>query len=802
MQPTRIPPARRRALARYIGSYEVMRELGSGHFGAVYLGVGEPPARGRQPQRRRLVAIKKLKDSADPESLEALVREFSLLDQVKHRGVVRVFDFVEDEHAVVMEYVHGVTLRKVLEELDKAHEQVFTEAAVEIGCEIADALYQAWTTPGDNGEPLQLVHRDLKPANVMLTPGGEVKILDWGLARVDNSDFRRESSDRLRGSLLYMSPEQARMHEVDHRSDVFALGLILYELLMNRPAYRIPAASGPDAVRLVMRSVEAGDVREACEELESRLPAVGPIISRALQPRPEDRYQNGQDFLVDLRRQLYRDRGSYLQEFCEFFFGSIHDIGDPPPLRPAAAGRAPARGRNPSLEERLRQSMAREEKGSAAADGVSTSRVGGAGRVSGGRSAASPPRASAPSSPGERMSPSSGGGPKRPPVGGGASRATPFAPASDGNKRKLKNIGQRRPDETGMLEMVPLSHDDDEVEAQGDPSATAFFAIPAPKAERARPQSGGGIGAGIGAGGPPPPGGIGAGIGAGGPPPPGVHGHGVHPPSGVGPPPPGMGRPPMGQPPPAAMPGRQMGGPPPPMGGAPMGGIQGPVAGYGGPSQGPIAQPGGSPFQVQPGAGGQSQSGQKDRVKSQVVWVVLLGALLFLGAASLLAVYLVRTGEGSGDELAAKDDSPRTLDVGAKPARAREDPSLGEPEDAAGDTGLARPKQKKKKRAVRPVTSGGGGGTVAAAPPKPKAPAGPATLSLNLTGVQASSVEVTCPSGVRQRASIAGGVASVPAVPQEDCTVFLKGGAPGKYGPVRGGQSLKCTMSGVTLSCR
>ena len=324
-----------------------MQELGTGHFGAVYLGAGEVPGRGRQPGRRRLVAIKKLRDSTDPAALDQLVQEFALLDQVKHRCIVRVFEYIEEENAVVMEYIHGVTLRKVLDELESAHEQVFTEAAVEIGCEIADALYQAWTTPGDNGEPLQLVHRDLKPENIMLTPSGEVKVLDWGLARVDNEEFVASGAGGMVGSLLYMAPEQARMLEVDHRSDLYGLGLVLFELLMGRPAYEIPDVGGDEGVRQVRRAVEAGDTAAGTRELESRLNSVGPIITRALRARPEDRFQNGQDMLVELRRQLYRDRGSYLEEFCEFFFGSIHDIGDPPPLDPRTRTPRRGRGRNP-----------------------------------------------------------------------------------------------------------------------------------------------------------------------------------------------------------------------------------------------------------------------------------------------------------------------------------------------------------------------------------------------------------------------------------------------------------------------
>ncbi|RME22363.1 MAG: serine/threonine protein kinase [Deltaproteobacteria bacterium] len=318
-------------MARFIGDYEVLSELGVGHFGTVYLAAGETPARGRVPAKRRLVAIKKLRDSADPRSVDLLLQEFALLEQVKHRGIVRVYEYLEVDHAVVMEHIHGVTLRQVLEELARAREQVFTEAAVEIGCELADALYQAYTTPGDNGEPLQLVHRDLKPANVMLTPQGEVKILDFGLARVDNADFAKDDPERIKGTPIYMAPEQARGEAVDHRTDLFALGLILYELLEGEPAYRVPGNSR-DPLAEIYAAIEAGDLRRQCADLESRLPALGPVVSRLLQRRPEDRYQTGHDLLVDLRRQLYRDRGSYLKEFCEFFFGAIHPIPDAPTL--------------------------------------------------------------------------------------------------------------------------------------------------------------------------------------------------------------------------------------------------------------------------------------------------------------------------------------------------------------------------------------------------------------------------------------------------------------------------------------
>ncbi|MBM4393953.1 MAG: serine/threonine protein kinase, partial [Deltaproteobacteria bacterium] len=339
-----------------VAEYEVIRELGRGQFGAVYLAVGEVPGRGGSPGKRRVVAIKTLRESTNAESLRLLRQEFSLLDQVKHRAIVRVFEFLEAEKAVVMEYVHGVTLRAVLDDCGKAREQVYTEAAIEIGCEIADALYQAFTSPADNGEALALVHRDLKPENVMLTTSGEVKVLDFGLARVDNAEWARDSDGaRVRGTPLYMSPEQARGELIDHRSDLFALGLFLYELLLGRPAYRIPN-DARNPVAAAFAAIEAGALEQQCRELESKLPGMGPVVARLLQANPRNRYPNGQDLLVDLRRQLYRERGSYVKEFCSFYFGSLHPLSQPPDPDVPRGARMSTDKRK-SIEEKLAESM-------------------------------------------------------------------------------------------------------------------------------------------------------------------------------------------------------------------------------------------------------------------------------------------------------------------------------------------------------------------------------------------------------------------------------------------------------------
>jgi serine/threonine-protein kinase len=444
-------------LAHSIGNYQVIRELGEGHYGKVFLAVGNVPARGPKPPRKRVVAIKTLREDADPDGLALLLQEFALLDQVKHRSVVRVFEYIEDANAVVMEYIHGVSLQTVLDELERAREQVFTESVIEIGCEIADALYQAFTTPGDNGDPLQLVHRDLKPANVMLTPQGEVKVLDFGLARVDNADFAQDNPDRIRGTPIYMAPEQARGEAVSHPTDLFSLGLILYELLMKQAAYRV-SMDAPDPVAEVFKAIEQGNVHQQCGELEHRLPGLGPIVTRLLQSRPQDRFQTGQDALVALRGQLYRDRGAYLTEFCEFFFGSIHTMGPAPKIEdfdgisPEIKQSGGGERKRLSIEERLRASMALDAK--------AKKELGVASKAA------------------------------RPASSGRASE--PFSPAgrtpSQAEHAASKTVGERRPDETGMLQMESLSDSSGSHDAPADPNSTEFWALPTAKPDRSKPN--------------------------------------------------------------------------------------------------------------------------------------------------------------------------------------------------------------------------------------------------------------------------------------------------------------------------
>ena len=340
---------------RRIAQYSIASELGKGQFGSVYMGVGNVPTRIHgQNTKRRVVALKQLHDFSDAQSSRLLQQEFSLLAQVKHRCIVQVYEYLREDQTLVMEYVHGVTLREIIDEMATKKVRFPSAAAIEIGCEVADALFQAFTSYGENSEPLHLVHRDLKPANIILTTQGELKILDFGLARVSNSDFLVGRTDQIQGTPIYMSPEQAHNQAMDHRSDLFSLGLILYELLAGMPAYSIPVGSS-QPVRDMIRNVRNGRMSFSYDDLERLLPSVGSILKRALQINPDKRYRDGRDLQFDLRSRLPpQSQHSSLQQFAQYYFSAIHPI-DPAPSYEDLEAMLSGLHRAPSLREALKQ---------------------------------------------------------------------------------------------------------------------------------------------------------------------------------------------------------------------------------------------------------------------------------------------------------------------------------------------------------------------------------------------------------------------------------------------------------------
>ncbi|HJW14348.1 MAG TPA: serine/threonine-protein kinase, partial [Thermoanaerobaculia bacterium] len=273
------------------GPYEILSPLGAGGMGEVY--------RAKDTKLGREVAIKVLPESlsGDPERLKRFEREARALASINHPNIVTVYSVEEagDMRLLAMELVEGHTLDQFISSGGLPLSRFF-----EIAVPLADALSAAH----ERG----IVHRDLKPANVMVTLSGRLKVLDFGLAKLVTSDSDPNLTDTptasraeltgegtVFGTVAYMSPEQARGGKIDARSDVFSLGIVLFEMLTGDRPFK--GASSLDILSSIVR-----DSPPPVTELRADLPPhVGRILRRCLAKDPHDRYQTSRDVLNELR---------------------------------------------------------------------------------------------------------------------------------------------------------------------------------------------------------------------------------------------------------------------------------------------------------------------------------------------------------------------------------------------------------------------------------------------------------------------------------------------------------------------
>src|SRR5262249_8925258 len=232
-------------VGRAFGSYQVKKLLGSGGMGHVYLA--------SDSKLKRDVAIKVLPSefSRDPERLSRFQREAEILASLNHPHIAAIYDLADfgELRFLVLELIEGDTLASVLQKRGALP----VVEALHIAKQICEAL--------EGAHEKGIVHRDLKPANVKIMPDGNVKVLDFGLARTVQKQLSDSTLSKSRtatgvgiilGTPAYMSPEQAKGQTVDRRSDIFAVGCVLYEMLTGHPAFE-----GDDTTEILGRVVTA-----------------------------------------------------------------------------------------------------------------------------------------------------------------------------------------------------------------------------------------------------------------------------------------------------------------------------------------------------------------------------------------------------------------------------------------------------------------------------------------------------------------------------------------------------------------
>jgi serine/threonine protein kinase len=309
--PTGDTPAR-------VGRYEILGHLATGGMARIYLakagGIGA---------FERYVVLKTISPerAGDQRFVTMFLDEARLAATLNHQNIAQVYEVDEADGNlfITMEYVHGENLRHILESTLRKGWTIPIELAVMIASSAAAGLHHAHERKGKNGQPLNIVHRDVSPANIMVGFDGSVKLLDFGIAKAEERSTKTQQGT-IKGKYGYMSPEQCRGKPIDRRSDIFALGIILYEITTLRRAFR-----GNDDFDTMKRIVN-GDLLPPSTAVPGYPRELEAIVLTAMARDPDYRFQTTQEMLEALDAFLQRAKlsgaPSAMARFMTQLFGS------------------------------------------------------------------------------------------------------------------------------------------------------------------------------------------------------------------------------------------------------------------------------------------------------------------------------------------------------------------------------------------------------------------------------------------------------------------------------------------------
>jgi len=269
----------------------------------------------------KIVAVKRILPhlSENKEFLDMFVDEAKMVAGLAHPNIVQIFDLgrIEKSYYIAMEYIHGRDLRTIMRRARDKGLRMPLDLSLRVVGQVCAALEYAHRKKDERGQPMQIVHRDVSPQNILISFEGDVKLVDFGIAKAAT---KASNTDRgaLRGKLLYMSPEQAWGRPIDRRSDVFSLGIVLYEVLTETKPF-VGAGTEVSILELVRQCVIT-----PAREINPRVPeALDRVIMKALAREPDERYQDAGQMQRGLERFL-RERPPVsardLARFLELLF--------------------------------------------------------------------------------------------------------------------------------------------------------------------------------------------------------------------------------------------------------------------------------------------------------------------------------------------------------------------------------------------------------------------------------------------------------------------------------------------------
>jgi len=297
-------------------SHEVLGRLAVGGMAELYL-ARTTHANGR----REVVVLKRILPhlSEDPEFVRMFRDEAFLAATLDHPNIVHVHDIGQDgeDYFFTMEYVHGENVRTIIKAAQKLEVDLPLQHVIQIALGVCDGLHYAHEQVDEDGSPLRIVHRDVSPTNILVSFGGEVKIVDFGIAKAAAATHVTQAG-MLKGKASYMSPEQCRAEHVDRRSDVFAIGILVYEMTTLTRLFR------GDNELAVLHQILTGSVEPPSTRVDHYPPDLERIVMKALAQRPADRYATALAMHEDLlelarSRRLVPSRealGEFIRELC------------------------------------------------------------------------------------------------------------------------------------------------------------------------------------------------------------------------------------------------------------------------------------------------------------------------------------------------------------------------------------------------------------------------------------------------------------------------------------------------------
>lgn len=310
-----------------LGQYTILEKIAQGGMAQVFKAKTVDPT-----GIERLVVIKRILPhiSSQPEYVEMLIDEAKIAVHFTHGNIAQVYDLgrVGEDYFIVMEYVDGRTLSQINRALKQRHQKIPLDILLYCFIELCRGLSYIHRKTGPTGKNLGVVHRDVSPQNIILSYAGNVKVIDFGVAKADFIENKTEHGV-LKGKFAYMSPEQTRGEKIDHRSDIFSIGTLLWEMITGERLFK--RASNQETIKAVQKAkfTNASDVRADVPK------ALDKIIKKALSRSPRSRYQDANDMAIELEKLLFSINPEFrplaAAKFLYDLFGPESDESSLPP---------------------------------------------------------------------------------------------------------------------------------------------------------------------------------------------------------------------------------------------------------------------------------------------------------------------------------------------------------------------------------------------------------------------------------------------------------------------------------------